>query len=76
MFLLTLFGIIYEILPFLGDLEQSDLAIENGLKEIIDKIKYMEMQHVVMDRVRYIEMNVSDVKRSAVVSQILEIYNF
>ena len=47
----------------------------NGLEDFIDKINYSERHHhVVIDRIRYIEMDERDVQRSEVVSQILEIY--
>ena len=56
-----------------GDLKQSDRSNTNGLLDIMNKIRfYNNMKNDSM--IRLIEMNESDVRRSLVVSQILDMY--
>lgn len=61
-----------------GDLKQSDRSLNNGLLDIIDKLKLFKTSNKKEKknaRVELIELNSKDVQRSAIVSQILEIYN-
>jgi phosphate starvation-inducible PhoH-like protein len=61
-----------------GDLKQSDRSLNNGLLDIIDKLKAFKdsnKKEKKNARVELIELNSKDVQRSAIVSQILEIYN-
>ena len=61
-----------------GDLKQSDRSLNNGLLDIIDKLKLFKTSNKKEKknaRVELIELNNKDVQRSAIVSQILEIYN-
>ena len=56
-----------------GDLKQSDRSHTNGLLDIMDKIRfYNNINNESM--IRLIEMNETDVRRSLVVSQILDMY--
>jgi len=55
-----------------GDLKQSDRSVDNGLADLMKKLKsYGDCESLKM-----VEMNVSDVERSAAVSKILDIYSF
>ena len=61
-----------------GDLKQSDRTVNNGLLDIIEKLKTYkqtakESRKIV--NVELIEMGSNDIQRSPIVSQILEIYN-
>lgn len=60
-----------------GDLKQSDRTLNNGLLDIIDKLKIFQKTNKKFKNanVELIELNSSDVQRSPIVSQILEIYN-
>ena len=53
----------------LGDLQQSDLQVRNGLEDIIDRIDCVEMDHV-----EYVDMSEDDVLRHPAVSEILTVY--
>ena len=55
-----------------GDLKQSDRSVDNGLADLMKKLKsYGDCESIKM-----VEMNVADVERSATVSKILDIYSF
>lgn len=55
-----------------GDLKQSDRSVDNGLADLMKKLKsYGDCESIKM-----VEMNVADVERSAAVSKILDIYSF
>jgi phosphate starvation-inducible PhoH-like protein len=61
-----------------GDLKQSDRCADNGLLDIMNKIKaYKGRTDVVSDSVgiEMVEMNKGDIERSPIVSKILEIFN-
>jgi phosphate starvation-inducible PhoH-like protein len=66
-----------------GDLKQSDRGSDNGLLDIMAKIKnyrqYCERNGCNMDPyacgIEMVEMNKGDIERSPIVSKILEIYN-
>lgn len=61
-----------------GDLKQSDRSLNNGLLDVIDKLKVFKdsnKKEKKNARIELIELNSKDVQRSAIVSQILEIYN-
>lgn len=61
-----------------GDLRQSDRSLDNGLLDVIDKLKAFKNSNKKERknaRIELIELNSKDVQRSAIVSQILEIYN-
>lgn len=66
-----------------GDLKQSDRSVDNGLLDIMEKIKnyrkYCEIHGCSMDPydcgIEMVEMNKGDIERSPIVSKILEIYN-
>jgi phosphate starvation-inducible PhoH-like protein len=56
-----------------GDLKQSDRNTTNGLSDIMEKVQnYNLMNNDTM--IRVVEMDTGDVRRSMVVSQILDIY--
>jgi phosphate starvation-inducible PhoH-like protein len=55
-----------------GDLKQSDRGVDNGLAELMRKLRaYGEC-----DSIKMVEMETSDVERSDAVSNILDIYSF
>ena len=61
-----------------GDLKQSDRTVNNGLLDIIKKLKLYKQaakESRKFVNVELIEMSSSDIQRSPIVSQILEIYN-
>lgn len=60
-----------------GDLKQSDRTLNNGLLDIIEKLKVFQGSNKKFKKVNVelIELDSSDVQRSPIVSQILEIYN-
>ena len=60
-----------------GDLKQSDRTLNNGLLDIIEKLKIFQSSNKKFKNanVELIELDNSDVQRSPIVSQILEIYN-
>jgi phosphate starvation-inducible protein PhoH len=60
-----------------GDLKQSDRTLNNGLLDIIEKLKVFQNSNKKFKNanVELIELDNSDVQRSPIVSQILEIYN-
>jgi phosphate starvation-inducible protein PhoH and related proteins len=59
-----------------GDLKQSDRCLENGLLDIMNKIKAYKKEHTSDEvGVEMVEMNHGDIERSPIVSKILEIYN-
>jgi phosphate starvation-inducible protein PhoH len=59
-----------------GDLKQSDRAVENGLLDIMRKLASYSNYNPNDDtlRIRSVEMNMQDVERSAVVKQVLALY--
>lgn len=59
-----------------GDLKQSDKSVDNGLLDFMTKLdNYNKIQHNLPIQVKMITMNTQDVQRSAIVMQILDIYN-
>ena len=61
-----------------GDLKQSDRTLNNGLLDIIEKLKIYKKTPKKSKKdanVELIELDSSDIQRSPIVSQILEIYN-
>jgi phosphate starvation-inducible PhoH-like protein len=54
-----------------GDLKQSDRMTNNGLLDIMNKLKAYQGDS---SSIKVVEMGVEDVERSAVVSKILDIY--
>jgi len=59
-----------------GDLKQSDRSIENGLLDIMNKIKsYRGCSGEPDFGIEIVEMNKGDIERSPIVSKILEIFN-
>tara|TARA_Y100000992_G_scaffold297766_1_gene261838 strand:- start:12025 stop:13011 length:987 start_codon:yes stop_codon:yes gene_type:complete len=61
-----------------GDLKQSDRTLNNGLLDIIEKLKIYKNSSKKSKKsanVELIELDSSDIQRSPIVSQILEIYN-
>jgi phosphate starvation-inducible PhoH-like protein len=55
-----------------GDLNQSDRAVDNGLKDFMQKLSLYRGDN---EYIRMIEMDVQDVQRSEAVSKILDIYS-
>jgi len=61
-----------------GDLKQSDRKEDNGLHELINKIKnYKKYNNVEeIDKIKLVELNNTDIQRSETVEAILKIYNY
>jgi phosphate starvation-inducible PhoH-like protein len=58
-----------------GDLRQSDRSSTNGLSDLINKIKKSAwMQTDTSSKIKYVEMDSSDIQRSEVLKQIIELY--
>lgn len=55
-----------------GDLKQSDKILNNGLKDLLIKVKNYNKS----DLVKYIEFNDEDIERSDIVKEIINIYNY
>jgi phosphate starvation-inducible PhoH-like protein len=56
-----------------GDLKQSDRMVDNGLFDLMNKLKVFPDK---TETIRLVEMENEDILRSATVSKILDIYNF
>jgi len=56
-----------------GDLKQSDRCADNGLLDIMNKIKSYKKYNEAS--IEMVEMKYSDIERSPIVSKILEIFN-
>jgi len=56
-----------------GDLKQSDRCADNGLLDIMNKIKAYKKHNEAS--IEMVEMKYSDIERSPIVSKILEIFN-
>jgi phosphate starvation-inducible PhoH-like protein len=54
-----------------GDLKQSDRSNDNGLYDFIHRLQMSES----ISSIQYVELNDTDIQRSAVVSNILKIYD-
>jgi phosphate starvation-inducible PhoH-like protein len=63
-----------------GDLKQSDRGVDNGLADLLRKLKTYNEKEGGVDRssnktaIKYVELESADVQRSAIVSKILDIY--
>jgi len=57
----------------MGDLQQSDRNIDNGLSDIVTKIKNHKISNLCYN-IQIVEMTKSDVQRSKLVNDILNIY--
>jgi phosphate starvation-inducible PhoH-like protein len=58
-----------------GDLKQSDRGVDNGLADLLRKLKaYEDTKSGANESVKYVELESADVQRSAIVSKILDIY--
>jgi phosphate starvation-inducible PhoH-like protein len=63
-----------------GDLKQSDRGVDNGLADLLRKLKAYEKASSNNDNIsntsaiKYVELESADVQRSAIVSKILDIY--
>jgi phosphate starvation-inducible PhoH-like protein len=55
-----------------GDLKQSDKMQENGLRDLMYKLRRAENQ--VLEEIKMVEMQYEDVERSQIVKKMLEIY--
>lgn len=60
-----------------GDLKQSDKSENNGLIELVNKLKNYNAYHGVIadNEIKLVELNSSDVERSKVVKKIIDIYS-
>jgi len=62
-----------------GDMQQSDLTTNNGLSELIQKIKTYDNEHEsgsIEKMIHLITLNGGDIERSEVVKKIIEIYDY
>ena len=59
-----------------GDLNQSDLTKENGLNDIVSKLKTFKEVHDETKNIEIIELNNMDIERSEVVKKVIQIYDF
>lgn len=69
--LLTRIGC-FSRLVITGDLEQSDKFENNGLKDLITKIKQTDLD---LKNIMFIELNNTDIQRSELVNQVVKLYN-
>jgi phosphate starvation-inducible PhoH-like protein len=59
-----------------GDLEQSDKLENNGLKNLIEKIKLYKNSNQSLENIRLIELNACDIQRSELVENVINLYKF
>ena len=61
-----------------GDLKQSDKSLENGLSDLIGKLKIYYNFNLTSEneKIKLVEFNVSDVERSEIVKKVIDIYNY
>lgn len=62
-----------------GDLKQSDRGVNNGLSDLLGKLKTYDSRHsesnsTTVAAIKYVELESEDVQRSAIVAKILDIY--
>ncbi len=53
-----------------GDLEQSDLETENGLKYLVDKLDHLDLEYI-----QHVNLNEDDIHRHPAVNEILKVMN-
>uniref|UniRef100_A0A6C0I371 PhoH-like protein n=1 Tax=viral metagenome TaxID=1070528 RepID=A0A6C0I371_9ZZZZ len=56
-----------------GDLKQTDRSAQNGLSDFMVRLKRYNENHL-HESIKMVEMNHSDIERSPIVSQVLDIY--
>ena len=59
-----------------GDLNQSDITKDNGLNDIVSKLKTFKEVHDETKNIEIIELNNMDIERSEVVKKVIQIYDF
>ena len=59
-----------------GDLNQSDLQKENGLNDIVSKLKTFDNANNETKQIEIIELTNVDIERSEVVKKVIQIYDF
>lgn len=59
-----------------GDLEQSDKLENNGLKNLIEKIRLYKNCNQSLENIRLIELNACDIQRSELVENVINLYKF
>ena len=59
-----------------GDLNQSDLQKDNGLNDIVSKLKIFDNAHNETKQIEIIELTNVDIERSEVVKKVIQIYDF
>jgi len=57
-----------------GDLKQSDRSLSNGLSDLVNKLKKSVWMDTEFSKIKYIEMDSSDIQRSEVLKQIIQLY--
>ena len=57
-----------------GDLKQSDRSLQNGLLDIMKKIREQRLIEPELS-IKMVEMNTGDIERSPIVAKILEMYS-
>lgn len=53
-----------------GDLEQSDLETENGLKYLVNKLDHLDLEYI-----QHVNLNEDDIHRHPAVNEILKVMN-
>ena len=62
-------------LTITGDIKQSDRSTENGLSDLIDRIKTAEwLEDAETSKITFIELDSDDIQRSEVLKQVIELY--
>ena len=59
-----------------GDLNQSDMTKDNGLNDIVSKLKTFNLYHNETKNIEIFELNNMDIERSEVVKKVIQIYDF
>jgi len=58
-----------------GDLNQSDLKVENGLEDFIYRFKRYEKMNGLMEDIGLVEFEMTDIRRSEIVKTIIKLYD-
>jgi phosphate starvation-inducible PhoH-like protein len=60
-----------------GDIHQSDRGKDNGLTDILEKLKRFNKHNAnSTDTIKLVELNSQDIERSEIVKKIIEVYDF
>ena len=59
-----------------GDLNQSDITKDNGLNDIVTRVKKYNNFYNETNEIEFIELNNTDIERREVVKKVIEIYDY